>query len=112
MAPCSALSATQAAAGQIAEAAENCRRLLARDPLHEEAWRRLMTCHAKLGERNQALKLYQQLTELLARELDAEPDEETAELAASIGRGASLAPADRQSDRASDRLCKSPVITP
>jgi len=83
-----ALSATQLAEGQFAEAAENCRRLLARDPLHEEAWRRLMTCHARLGERNQALRLYQQLTELLAKELDAEPDEETAELAASIGRGA------------------------
>jgi DNA-binding SARP family transcriptional activator len=46
-----------------------------------------MTSHAKQGERNQALKLYQQLTELLARELDAEPDPETAELAAAIGRG-------------------------
>ena len=78
----------QAAAGQHEDVAATCRKLLARDLLHEEAWRRLMTSHAKQGERNQALKLYQQLTELLARELDAEPDAETAELAAAIGRGA------------------------
>ena len=84
----SALATTQAAAGQHDEVAATCRKLLARDPLHEESWRRLMTSHAKQGERNQALKLYQQLTELLAKELDAEPDPETAELAEAIGRGA------------------------
>jgi predicted ATPase/DNA-binding SARP family transcriptional activator len=83
----SALATAQASAGQHEEVAATCRKLLARDPLHEESWRRLMTSHAKQGERNQALKLYQQLTELLARELDAEPDPETAELAAAIGRG-------------------------
>jgi DNA-binding SARP family transcriptional activator len=83
----SALANAQAAAGQHEEAAATSRLLLARDPLHEEAWRRLMTSHAKQGERNQALKLYQQLTELLARELDAEPDPETADLAEAIGRG-------------------------
>ena len=83
----SALAYGQAAAGQHEEAAATCRLLLARDPLHEEAWRRLMTSHAKQGERNQALKLYQQLTELLARELDAEPDPRTTDLADAIGRG-------------------------
>ena len=84
----SALATFQAAAGQHEEVAATSRKLLARDPLHEESWRRLMTSHARQGERNQALKLYQQLTELLARELDAEPDPETAELADAIGRGA------------------------
>ena len=90
----SALATAHAAAGQHEEAAATCRLLLARDPLHEEAWRRLMTSHAKQGERNQALKLYQQLTELLARELDAEPDPETTELAEAIGRGPSEAEPD------------------
>ena len=83
----SALATAQAAAGQHEEVAATCRKLLVRDPLHEESWRRLMTSHAKQGERNQALKLYQQLTELLARELDAEPDPETTDLAEAIGRG-------------------------
>jgi predicted ATPase/DNA-binding SARP family transcriptional activator len=84
----SALATAQAAAGQHEEVAATSRKLLARDPLHEESWRRLMKSHARQGERNQALKLYQQLTELLARELDAEPDPETADLADAIGRGA------------------------
>ena len=84
----SALATAQAAAGQHEEVAATSRKLLARDPLHEESWRRLMTSHAKQGERNQALKLYQQLTELLAKELDAEPDPATTDLAEAIGRGA------------------------
>jgi DNA-binding SARP family transcriptional activator len=83
----SALAGMQAAAGQDEDVAVTCRRILARDPLHEGAWRRLMTSHARLGERNQALKLYQQLVELLERELDTEPDDVTKELAAAIGRG-------------------------
>lgn len=83
-----ALATAQAEAGRHEEVAATCRKLLARDPLHEESWRRLMLSHAKQGERNQALKLYQQLTELLARELDTEPDPKTSELAAAIGRGA------------------------
>ena len=84
----SMLATSQAAAGRHEEVAATCRRLLARDPLHEDAWRRLMTSHARQGERNQALKLYQQLVELLDRELDTEPDEQTKELATAISQGA------------------------
>ena len=64
-------------AGHVAEAADACRRILARDEMHEEAWRRLMLCHARAGERAQALRVYQQLADLLKREFDAEPDAAT-----------------------------------
>lgn len=64
-------------AGHVAEAADACRRILARDEMHEEAWRRLMLCHARSGERAQALRVYQQLADLLKREFDAEPDAAT-----------------------------------
>jgi DNA-binding SARP family transcriptional activator len=64
-------------AGQLSEAVYACRRILARDEIHEEAWRRLMTCYARAGERAQALRAYQHLADLLKREFDAEPDAAT-----------------------------------
>lgn len=67
-------------AERFAEAAEALRSVLARDPLHEEACRRLMTCHARTGERVQALRLYENLSVLLRDELGTGPDEETIEL--------------------------------
>jgi predicted ATPase/DNA-binding SARP family transcriptional activator len=81
-----ALGELQMAEERWSKAADSFRRVLARDELHEQAWRRLMSCHARLGERSQALRLYQRLTELLKKELDAEPDEETRELIAEIQR--------------------------
>lgn len=70
------------------KAAEAFRRVLARDELHEEAWRQLMVCHARMGERPQALRLYQRLTDVLRKELDAEPDDETTALYERLQRGA------------------------
>jgi DNA-binding SARP family transcriptional activator len=63
-----------------AKAAEVYRRILARDDLNEEAVRALMRCHAHLGERGQAMRVYQRLADRLRKELDAEPDEETVEV--------------------------------
>jgi DNA-binding SARP family transcriptional activator len=40
-----------------------------------------MRCYAKVGDRSQALKLYQRFSDRLRKELDAEPEEETRELA-------------------------------
>ena len=65
---------------RCAKAADAYRRLLARDDLHEEAVRALMECHVRLGERAQAMRVYQRFAERLMKELDAEPDEETTEL--------------------------------
>jgi predicted ATPase/DNA-binding SARP family transcriptional activator len=65
---------------RIAKAADAYRRLLARDDLNEDATRALMRCYARVGERSQALRLYQRFSERLRKELDAEPEEETREL--------------------------------
>ena len=65
-------------------------RILARDELNETAWRIRMTALARAGERPQAIRLFQQLTQLVARELDTEPDEETRELYEAIQDGKSV----------------------
>lgn len=70
-----------------AKAADAYRRVLARDDLNEDATRALMRCYAKVGERAQALRLYQRFAERLRKELDAEPDEETQELLEEIRGG-------------------------
>jgi DNA-binding SARP family transcriptional activator len=76
-----------AAEDRHAKAADAYRRALARDDLHEEAVRALMTCHARAGERAQALRLYQRFADRLRRELEAEPDEETTELYERVQQG-------------------------
>ncbi|HEX6373102.1 MAG TPA: bacterial transcriptional activator domain-containing protein [Longimicrobium sp.] len=51
------------------------------DPLAEHARRRLMRVWAALGERNRALRHYQDFAAWLDREMDAEPDPDTRALA-------------------------------
>jgi len=63
-----------------AEAAEAWRRLVARDELDERAYRGLMTCHAKLGERSQVQQLYQRVERVLQKELGAKPEAETVQM--------------------------------
>jgi DNA-binding SARP family transcriptional activator len=63
-----------------AEAADAWRRLIARDPLNEVAYRKLMRCHERLGERREAVRLYERLTTVLRDELDSEPEPETQRL--------------------------------
>jgi predicted ATPase/DNA-binding SARP family transcriptional activator len=63
-----------------AKAADVYRRVLARDDLQEDAALALMNAHARLGERAQALRFYQQFVERMRKELDAEPGEELVEL--------------------------------
>jgi DNA-binding SARP family transcriptional activator len=81
------LAARLAKEERHAKAADAYRRLLARDDLHEEAVRALMECHVELGERAQALRVYQRFAERLMKELDAEPDDETSELFERIRAG-------------------------
>ena len=56
------------------------RRLVAIDPLSEQARRALITLYSLSGRRDQALAEYEQLRETLRRELGVEPMEETQEL--------------------------------
>jgi DNA-binding SARP family transcriptional activator len=53
------------------------RRVIARDDLDEAAYRELIRCHEQLGERREALRVYERLSIVLRDELDAEPDAET-----------------------------------
>ncbi len=62
-------------AGERGEAIEVLHRALAGDPLLEEAHVELMGVLARSGQRQQALRQYDQLRQILKRELDAEPDE-------------------------------------
>lgn len=66
--------------GQYPQAAETYHRLIEHDSLQELAHRELMRCHARQGERSQALRHYQILRDLLQRELQARPAPETVDL--------------------------------
>jgi predicted ATPase/DNA-binding SARP family transcriptional activator len=57
------------------------------DPLHEEVHRALMRLFAAGGRRQQALEQYHQLREALSRDLEAEPDPQTARLYRALLRG-------------------------
>lgn len=81
-----ALAEARLEAGRHTEAAEAFRRLVARDELAEEHHRGLMLCLARSGDRAGALRSYRRLVEVLERELDVEPEPETAELAEAIRR--------------------------
>jgi adenylate cyclase len=63
------------------------RRLLALDPLRESAHRAVMAALAAAGERDQALRQYETLRDMLARELEARPSAESERLKAAIAAG-------------------------
>ncbi len=65
-------------ADRLAEAADVCERVLRWETLHEAAYRLLMICWTKMGDRTRALRLYQRLSTLLKDELETEPESETA----------------------------------
>jgi predicted ATPase/DNA-binding SARP family transcriptional activator len=65
---------------QHAAARDLYQRLLLHDDLNEEAYRQMMICLARLGERVQALRLYQRLLVHLEHELSTVPERETTEL--------------------------------
>jgi predicted ATPase len=68
------------ARGEQARAIETLQRVIACDPAHEQAHAALMRAYALAGQRQQALRQYQQLRAALQRELDAEPDPATQQL--------------------------------
>jgi predicted ATPase/DNA-binding SARP family transcriptional activator len=66
--------------GRYIDAADTYQRIVTREPFHEAAWRQLMICRARLGDRSESLLLYRQLEERLRNDLDATPETETATL--------------------------------
>jgi len=70
--------------GQIARALLYAERLVADDPLHEHAHRRLMRLHYLRGDRGAALAAFERCREVLESELGAAPGRETLDIAALI----------------------------
>jgi DNA-binding SARP family transcriptional activator/TolB-like protein len=68
------------------------RRLLALDPLREEAHRQLMRMLQQSGDRAGALRQYQACADILNRELQVDPDAETRALFEKIRRDSGVAP--------------------
>jgi predicted ATPase/DNA-binding SARP family transcriptional activator len=81
------LSARLAEDGDAPAATELLEQAVVIDPLHEEVHRALMRLFAAGGRRQQALEQYQRLREALSRELEAEPDPQTARLYRALLRG-------------------------
>jgi predicted ATPase/DNA-binding SARP family transcriptional activator len=84
------LSQGLAAAGDYPAAIASARRWLALDPLHEPAQRQLMRLYAASGQRTAALRQYQECVRVLADELGAEPEAETAALYEEIRRAPTI----------------------
>ena len=78
------LSTTLAARGEHRYAIRHARQLVELDPLSEEAHQALMRLYAQSGQRERALAQFQDLNELLQRELGIQPLAETRELWRSI----------------------------
>jgi len=64
-----------------------CHRILQKDACREDAYRRLMRCYARLGQRSQARHWYDVCVRTLRREMDAEPCEQTIRLYQRITAG-------------------------
>ena len=78
------------AAGKFDDAASVFERLIQQEELHEEGYRSLMTCRARVGDRMAAMREYRRLEAVLQRELGAQPGRETAELFRRLQRGESV----------------------
>ncbi len=78
------LSHLQEAGGESEQAIETVNRWLSLDPLHEEAYVRLMRLHFVMGDRAAALQTYAICRNILATELNAEPSAATVALAERI----------------------------
>lgn len=74
------------ARGEVRFGVQYARRLVAIDPLAEEAYRYLMQLHALSGRRSQALVQYEELCQVLRSTMDVEPMPETRELYEAILR--------------------------
>ena len=80
-------------AGDREVAVATARRLLVLDPLQEPVHRTVMRLYAELGRRDAALRQYQVCIDVLRRELDTEPEEDTRRLYQDILSSRSMAAA-------------------
>lgn len=85
-----AAAAREEASGHVARALIFAERLVAEDPLSEQAHRLLMRLHYRRGDRSAALAAHARCRQVLQDELGAEPSTETRELAQLIERSGAL----------------------
>jgi DNA-binding SARP family transcriptional activator len=81
------LAELRASRGALASAIEPLDRLLATDPTHETAVRRLMVLLTQLDRRGEALRVYQRLATTLQRDYESDPLPETYELYEALRQG-------------------------
>ena len=62
-------------------------KILAKDPCREDAYRGLIRCHSRLGQRSRALHWYSLCTRTIKAELNTTPDRQTAALHERLLRG-------------------------
>lgn len=67
-------------AGDDEECILRCQQLLEEDRCREDTYRRLMLCHARLGQRERVRRWYDLCVRTLRSELDAAPERQTEEL--------------------------------
>ena len=70
--------------GQLRASARACYRVLEKDRCHEDSYRLLMRCYARLGMRGRALRQYRLCEKILAQEYDTAPSPETRSLYSSL----------------------------
>jgi two-component SAPR family response regulator len=71
------LARASIAAGDYQDAIARCQQVLAQDPCHEETYRLLMLCHARLGQRGRVRSWFELCARTLRSELDCAPEAET-----------------------------------
>ena len=81
------LAELRASRGALASAIEPLDRLLATDPIHETAVRRLMLLLTRLDRRGEALRVYDRLASILERDYESDPLPETCELYEALRQG-------------------------
>jgi DNA-binding SARP family transcriptional activator len=62
------------------ESINYCQKIIARDHCREDAYRRLMRCYSRLGNRNRAMRWYEICRKAIQKELDTTPEHTTIEL--------------------------------
>ena len=81
------LGESELAEGSSGAALERAQAIIARDEYNENGHRLAMRGYVALGRRTDALRYYQDFNDCLSRNLGAEPDPETAQLAAGLRSG-------------------------
>jgi DNA-binding SARP family transcriptional activator len=102
-----ALAAAHRSAGDLPEALEVAQRLIALDPLHEEAYCEAMRIYAESGRLSAAQRIYQRLADTLRQELDIEPSEEAQRLRQTLR----LATNGDEGEKPSPRPASPPTVT-